>query len=288
MAVGKYKCMLVAFDGSDCSKNALKQAIKFAESETCRVTAVTVLRSSEGEPELVRVRQSDGSGRSRDHTPINSIKLIVEDKAEIQTILEEGVIHEAIIDVADKRNCDLIIMGRRVLSRLERAFVGSFTAHVIRYSPIDVLVMPGKAVIAWDTILFATDGSKYSDIAMDRVLELASAHGSALKIVSVLGASDNLYNELPGAVERMIEHAQENVDVVKRKAEEIGLDAETFIREGEPHEQIVKLVNELKADAVCMGSHGRTGLERILMGSVTEKVIEKAKCPVLVVKQAHV
>lgn len=282
--MGKYRCMLVPFDGSDCSKNALKQAIIFGEDEGCRVTAVTVLRSNEGEAELVRVRHANGSGGVGDYTPVNSIKLVVEDKAEVQTILEEGVIHEAIIDVADKRNCDLIVMGRRGLSRIERAFVGSFSARVIRYSPIDVLVMPGKSVIGWDTILLATDGSEYSDVATEQVLKVALAHNSELKIVSVFDTSDNFYNELPGAVERMMEHAQENVEVVRKRAEQMGLKTEAFISEGEPHEQIVELAEELKADVICMGSHGRTGLERILMGSVTEKVIEKAKCPVLVVK----
>jgi nucleotide-binding universal stress UspA family protein len=283
--VGIYRCALVAFDGSKYSKNALKQAIKFGEDTECRISAVTVLRTPEGEAEVVRAKNtSDGYGNSNGAVTVNSVKMIVDDRCEIQTILEEGIIHEAIIAAAEKRDCDLIIMGRRVLTKLERTFAGSFTARVIRYSPIDVLIMPRNTKLGWRTILFATDGSEFSDIATERVLDIAEAYGAELKILSVVNISDNFYNELPGSIERMIDHARENVEVAKQRAEERNIKVETFIREGEPYEKIVKLANELKADAVCMGCHGRTGLRRFIMGSVTEKVIEEAHCPVLVVK----
>jgi len=71
---------------------------------------------------------------------------------------------------------------------------------------------------------------------------------------------------------------------VKKQAEAAGVPAETFVGEAEAHQAINKLVQEQKADIVILGSHGRTGLRRLLMGSVTESVIGHATCPVLVVK----
>ncbi len=71
---------------------------------------------------------------------------------------------------------------------------------------------------------------------------------------------------------------------MKKKAELDGVRAETFVGESEAFQVINKLAREQKANMIIMGSHGRTGLRRLLMGSVTEKVIGHAPCPVLVVK----
>jgi nucleotide-binding universal stress UspA family protein len=60
--------------------------------------------------------------------------------------------------------------------------------------------------------------------------------------------------------------------------------SESFIGEGEAYEAVVKVAKEQAVDVIVLGSHGRTGLRRLLMGSVTEKVIGYAPCPVLVVK----
>jgi nucleotide-binding universal stress UspA family protein len=82
----------------------------------------------------------------------------------------------------------------------------------------------------------------------------------------------------------MIRKAREYTAAVKAQAEKAGVPVETFIGEAETWEAIVKLAGEQAVDLIVMGSHGRTGLRRLLMGSVTEKVIGNAPCPVLVVK----
>ena len=71
---------------------------------------------------------------------------------------------------------------------------------------------------------------------------------------------------------------------VKKQAEAEGVQAETFVGEAEAFEAITNLAKEQNADMIVIGSHGRTGLRRLLMGSVAEKVIGYAPCPVLVVK----
>ena len=71
---------------------------------------------------------------------------------------------------------------------------------------------------------------------------------------------------------------------MKKQAEAAGVKAETFVGEAEADEAITKLAKEQNADMIIIGSHGRTGLRRLLMGSVAEKVIGYAPCPVLVVK----
>lgn len=282
--MGIYKNILVAFDGAKSSENALKQMLKVAKREDSVVTAVTVLRKIDCEP--VRSNGTDDDPVALACTMLgNSVKVVLEeDGSEVYAILEEGVIHETIIDVAKSRDCDLIIMGRRCLTGIERAFAGSFTARVIRHSPIDVLVVPKDATLGWKNILLATDGSDCSETAAAQALEIAKTHGRELKVAFVVDTMGDIFVDAPGMADNMMDKAKDAFNSIEGKAKIIDVNVETFMVEGEPHKEIVNLANHLKSDVICMGSHGRTGLSRWIMGSVTEKVLESAKCSVLVVK----
>ncbi|MGE5808350.1 MAG: universal stress protein, partial [Nitrospirota bacterium] len=82
----------------------------------------------------------------------------------------------------------------------------------------------------------------------------------------------------------LVRKAKGFVADVKKQADAAGVRAETFVGEAEAYQAVNNLAREQKADMIVLGSHGRTGLRRLLMGSVTEKVIGYAPCPVLVVK----
>lgn len=277
--------ILVAIDGSDSSKNALRQAIKFARNEHCGVTAVTVLPPYEGELDLTGFQNIRESFREPGEKILSEAERIAtEEGIQINTILEEGNIHEAIIDIAVANECDLIVMGRRGLSNLERAFMGSVTARVIGYSPIDVLVMPQDSIIKWNNVLLAVDGSRYSEMASNRAISLAQTYGQELNVLSVVDVPAEAYAEAPDFIEKMVDNARETAEVVENMAKSAGLRSQSFVREGEAHKKIIDLAKKLESSIICMGSHGRTGLRRLLMGSVTEKVIGSAPCPVLVVK----
>lgn len=202
----------------------------------------------------------------------------------IRTVCEEGETFGKIIDIADAENFDLIVMGRRGLKRLERALVGSVTARVIGYSSKDVLVVPQNTVVGWQKILLATDGSKYSHTAAEKAIDVAKSYGSELTILSVVDVPAEFYGEDPEAWDRMISKAKEYAGKAKQQAEMAGVKAEAIVRQAEAFQAITGIAKEQKINAIIMGSHGRTGLKRLLMGSVTEKVIGYAPCPVLIVK----
>ena len=86
------------------------------------------------------------------------------------------------------------------------------------------------------------------------------------------------------AVEKMVERAREYVEDVKKKAGDSGVKAEALVREGDTYKVIIDLAKKLACEVIVMGSHGRTGVKRLLMGSVTEKVIGYSACPVLVIR----
>ncbi|MDI6715385.1 MAG: universal stress protein [Actinomycetota bacterium] len=277
--------VLVALDGSETSSNALRQAIRFAKQESCTVTALTVLPEYEGDLELGLMSNIRDSFRQPGVKILSEAgKIAKEEEAVIFTLLEEGNIHETIIDVAESRDCDLIIMGRSGMTMVEKAFMGSITARVIGYSPIDVLVMPSNSSLKFNNILLAIDGSRFSMIAAERAISLARVYGKTINLLSVVDVNEEFYANAPELVEKMIHEAREMVQSVEDIARSANLETQDFVREGEAHEKIVSLAKELDVDLICMGSHGRTGIRRLLMGSVTERVIGHAHCPVLVVK----
>ena len=123
----------------------------------------------------------------------------------VKTVCEEGEVHERIVDLADAENCDVIVMGRRGLRRIERALIGSVTARVIGHTQRDVLVVPNGTVVGWKKIVVATDGSKYSAKATERAISFAQSYGGELRVVSVVDVPSEFYAEAPQAVEDLVQ-----------------------------------------------------------------------------------
>ncbi len=286
--MGRYKKILVAVDGSESAKNALRQAIKLACVEGCWITVVSVIPPYEGDLGLTAIANI-GNIRKAMREPCEKALSEAEEiaKAErtsIRTVCEEGEPHEEIVDLAEAENCDLIVMGRRGHRKIKRALIGSVTARVIGYSQRDVLVVPKDTIIGWKMILLPTDGSKFSDAATEKAIDFAKSYGGELKAISVVDVPTEYYAEAPKAVEDLTRKAKEFVADVKKKAEASNIKTSTFVGEGDAHKIITDLAKKEAVDIIVMGSHGRTGIKRLLMGSVTEGVIGHSPCPVLVVK----
>jgi nucleotide-binding universal stress UspA family protein len=181
--------------------------------------------------------------------------------------------YEGIMEEAGELQPDLIIMGRHGYTGLARLLMGSVTARVIGHSPCHVLVVPKGVSLTFKRLLVASDGSPFSDVAWHEALALGKTMGSDLIVVSV--AADD--RDIPGVTKV--------VQTLEKEAAKQGVSLETMILTGRPDESIVKATDFKQANLIIVGSHGRTGLKRLLMGSVAERVIGQASCPVLVAKK---
>lgn len=284
--MGRYRKILVAVDGSESSKNAFRQACRIARQDASWITVITTIPFYQDLFQMPSIQEKVSKALREDgEKVISEIKKIADQEdAFIRPIIEEGSPVDSIIDSAEENNFDLIVMGRHGKSRLERALVGSVTARVIGHTGKDVLVVPDNASVGWDSILISTDGSKFSEAATAKAIDLAKAYGGQIGILSVVDVTEEFHTEAPGAVEELVRKAKGFVDEVRKKAEAHGIKTEPLVREGETFKVITELSKESGYDVIVMGSHGRTGMSRLLMGSVTEKVIGYALCPVLVVK----
>ena len=137
----------------------------------------------------------------------------------------------------------------------------------------------------YDRILLPTDGSDASDRAVEQAIGLARETGATLHVLFVVEdipyAPELMDDEVEG---RLREMGEEALEQIRARADEAGVEIETALREGAPHTAILEYADEAAVDLVVMGTHGRSGLDRYLLGSVTERVVRTADVPVLTVR----
>lgn len=140
----------------------------------------------------------------------------------------------------------------------------------------------------FNTILVAVDGSEVSRKALDAALEEARVWKSGLSAVYVIetGGFENIpsdstmevvYNRLESAGNEVLEEAE-------KKARQYGLKYTPYLKEGHAGEAIVALAEEIGADLIVLGSHGKSGIDRLLLGSVTDFVTKHSKVSTMVVR----
>ncbi|WP_251343162.1 universal stress protein [Haloplanus halophilus] len=138
----------------------------------------------------------------------------------------------------------------------------------------------------YDAILVPTDGSEGVDRTLDHAIEMARNHGATVHALYVVDrrfelAADEDREEL---IAQLTDRGEDAVAAVAERAGEAGLDVVTDVREGVPYKTILGYADEAGIDVIAMGTHGRTGRDRLAhLGSVTDRVVENATVPVFVV-----
>ncbi len=283
--MAKYRKILVAYDGSPSARNAFIAAAQMAREDNCWIKVLAVTPTYEGDLDLIAV------GDVKKNMEESAEKLLTEvqklaDSEDIHILInvEQGEPYDQIVQVAEDENCDLIVMGKHGRSGRERALMGCVTARVIGHTKKHVLVVPEQSGLAWDTVLLATDGSKSSDVAFDLALDIAKDRSAKLIAVSAFNPNrDNDHFALAASTVRELElKAQTILAEAKEKATKQGVTIQTIAKQGEAHHIITATASEHEATVVVMGTYGRKGISRLLMGSITERTIGYSPCPVIV------
>ncbi|MFA5802292.1 MAG: universal stress protein [Thermoleophilia bacterium] len=283
--MGNYSKILVAFDGSESSRNALSQTLSGFEESWIKV--LIVVPAYEGELELVGIHdiQSLLRGPTEELTQ-EAREIIGSESARVNIDVVKGEAFERIIDVADDESCTLIVMGRRGLHRVERMLMGGVTAKVIVHSSTDILVIPRGAKISWDDIIVAADGSAYSKKALKKALDLGKSHGSNVTGVNVVDMHPEHYAEAAEVVDKLDIKAKTVLEKAVADAKDEDVELKTQLLHGDPAGEITGYARKHNAGMIFVGSRGLTGLKKIFLGSVAEKVIGLSPCAVYVSRQA--
>ncbi len=139
----------------------------------------------------------------------------------------------------------------------------------------------------FNKILVPTDGSKGSERALQVAAEVAQRFGSKVVLVFVAEPPGMLYPPGLSYVDLMDSTTKWGREIVGSAAETLeknGVAVERHVREGHPAQVILESIEEWAVDLVVMGTHGRRGLDRVLLGSVAEEVVRRSKAPVITVR----
>jgi nucleotide-binding universal stress UspA family protein len=221
--------------------------------------------------------------------------------ARLETAVVDGDPGEAIVDYVEEAGLDAVVMGTHGRRGIRRFVAGSVTEHVIRAAPVPVFTVrrPDDAgegdestgatgdLPRYERVLVPTDGSDTAERAVDHALAIAEAFDGELHALTVVdvGAVASSSDIVPSdtVIESLTDRGEAAVADVAERADERGVEAVTEVRREFPGSGILGYTREHEVDIVVMGTHGRTGLGRVLLGSTAERVIRRAEVPVCAV-----
>jgi nucleotide-binding universal stress UspA family protein len=193
-----------------------------------------------------------------------------------------------ILDVVEERKATMIAMATHGATGLKRILLGSVAEVVLRKSAVPVLVVrpfwtsetgPSEETESapMGNLLVPVDGSDLAELAVPSALELARLFEARAILLRVL-EEDRESN----AAE--VREAEEHLDAIARSFERKGIHTFILVQKGDPVEEILKAAKVHHADLIVMTTHGRSGISRLVTGSVTEHVLRQATVPLLVVR----
>lgn len=272
--IGRFDNVLLATDGSEWSAGAERVAIQMCKEQGGRLHILSAI-STPGEAGWMG-KANDQQAEQQTDATIERITQTANDAGvECQGHVRSGNDpYEVIVDAAKDLQVDLVVMGRKGRRGLARLMLGDATAKVIGYAPCSVLVVPETANM-WTSIMVASDGSRFSDMAAVTAAELAKTGGVPLTVLSVA---------VPVHSERRQKEAQPIVDRVLAFLKDQGVQARGVVEEGPADDTIVDVAEDRQAGLIVLGNFGRTGIGRMLFGSKAERVINQTSKPVLIAR----
>jgi nucleotide-binding universal stress UspA family protein len=299
--------MLVPLDGSKTAESALPYARALAERLDADVELLVVvdlggISGSVSADEVAKLNDVQAS-RKPDEYLTKVAKTFPQARARFR--VERGTAASIIIDEAAADKDTLIIMASHGRSGIHRWLLGSVAEKVLRGTSNPLLLIrasekaPAEGQATLRSIVVPLDGSKLGELALAPALELARSLGTEVVLVRAYEFPATAYyraDDFPSGaaafipsyaelVEEMSREAREYLDV---KVKEISAREPVRVRaeiiEGPAAERIIDLARNAAGSLIAMSTHGRSGLKRWILGSVTEKVARHAESPVLIIR----
>jgi len=248
----RYKRIVLATDGSERARLALDAAIAIAKSHRSELVVVSAY---DNDPSLAPSEEAAGIAR--------------EAGVKASTASEHGPASDVIVELADRVEADLIVVGSRGLSRTQRMMLGSVSHRVAHHAGCDVLVVRGSCgPDGYRSLAIGTDGSATADRAARKGVEFAERAGARVTLIFV-------GHPRTGEIVLRDTHAllaSEKVNCTTR------------ILEGDPADKIIEWSEHDSIDLIVVGNKGMTGAARFLLGSVPAKVLQYASSDVLITR----
>lgn len=231
-------------------------------------------------------------GAAREYI-LGQAQLLERAGARVKHVVRIGSPVGVILEVAEEHKATMVALATHGSSGVKRFLFGSVAEGVLRKSPVPVLLVrpfwsyelvpPGSTEqrpIRY--LLLPVDGSDRSLEALPGVIEFADLFDTRVVLLRVIEETDRNVGSEDAKAE-----AEKQLLVLSKLIEKKGVETLRLVEEGNPVDQILKTIRFHEIDLVAMTTHGRTGLSRVLTGSVTEEVLRKATVPLLVTRNAN-
>jgi nucleotide-binding universal stress UspA family protein len=205
---------------------------------------------------------------------------------DFKVVVDGGRPDLAIVRVADEEKASLIVMGNRRSNELDRLLLGSVSERVVRYASCSVLV--ARSYPRTDQILAAIDTSDTALRVASEAVKIAARHKASVAVLHCRETLPPAARAKPSARKRSSKRLDARIaDRVRHLFAREKVRGQVDFLDGDPREAIVRRAGQLGAELIVVGTRGRSGLARIMMGSVAETVARTASCPVLAVRLAE-
>jgi nucleotide-binding universal stress UspA family protein len=285
--------LLFPTDGSDGAAAVFDHVLDLADAHDATVHVVNVADTTQESLTQIRGQIVDALEQAGARA-VREAATRASDRG-VPTVTEvlQGQPYRTIVDYADTYDVDLVAMPTHGRQGLERFLLGSTTERVVRRANVPVLtIRPNDDVTVrypYRTVLVPTDGSDSADAALGVGLDVASAASADLHLLSVVDVASlgfDVRTDIRTAA--LEEAATEIVDAAAEQVRAAGVDpAATAVEFGGSVPQTIRTyVADHDVDLLVVGTHGRTGFDRYLLGSVAEQLVRTAPVPVLTVRGA--
>lgn len=284
------KRILFPTDFSECAERAFNHAsllrARFgAELHVLNVTQEEAPTANNPMGFLTLHPENGAVASDRPVTPEEAVGGVV-----IHSQMRAPSITKGIIDYAQTHDVDLIVMGTHGRQGIDHLMMGSVAEDVVRNAACPVLTVrfdeSGSARIVVRRILVPIDFSEFSPLPV--AIEMARAYGAELDLLHVIEEAvlPTIYGVEPLSPSAPL-YIERTEGALRKLLDEAGagdITARQHVRIGHAPRRILEFADEGRVDLIVLGSHGRTGLGRLLIGSVAEKVVRLAPCPVFTLK----
>ena len=285
--------ILVAIDSSPSSEVVLKEVTARVWPDASVIRVINVLDLFAFPSGIGGVGPvTDAEARAAELLVEDAAKRLTREGIEVATAVTEGYPPTSIIAYAQDWDADFIVVGSHGHSGISRFLLGSVAQSVVRGAHCSVEIVRDRSIEGRTgmRILLATDGSEHSAGAARSVAERPWPEGTEVKVVcsvKVMVPAADPWFPVGDAGQLLEEHsrqAREYLEASEQMMRDAGLKASSAVLTDGAKASIVDEAREWGADLVVLGSHGRRGLNRILMGSVSEAVAMHAPCSVEVIR----
>jgi len=287
--------VLIATDGSEPAERAAEHAIALAATSEADLHVLAVADAAASR--LAEATLGEQGGDSVLNEAAREATATVADLAAdypaspaVTTTVRTGLAHEDIRAYAAEIDADVIVLGSEGRSGMDRVLLGSVAENVLRTSTRPVLLItpgtpaPDADQTPYDELLFPTDGSEGADRALEWAVGLADHYASPLHALFAADASP-----FPTTVrskqllEALESSGNDAIEAVRERGDSRGVEVIGAVASGAPGPTILEYCEDEPIDLVVMGTHGRSGVDRFLLGSVTEHVVRHGTVPVFCV-----